>query len=55
MAVKWVDTPSGVSIAVHSLGGQGPVLLLAPANGFHGRCYQPVVGNSCTGMWNFVL
>ena len=43
MAVTWVSTLTGVDIAVHQLGGHGRLLLFAPANGFHGRCYQPLV------------
>lgn len=43
MGTIWVRKASGVDVAVHSLGGRGPILLFAPANGFHGRCYEPVV------------
>ena len=43
METIWVATPSGVDIAVHCLGGKGQILLFAPANGFHGRCYEAVV------------
>lgn len=32
----------GVELAVHDLGGEGPVLLISHATGFHGRCYLPV-------------
>ena len=43
MSIIWVPTPSKIEIAVHSLGGNGAPLLFAPANGFHGMCYQGVV------------
>ena len=33
----------GAPINVHAFGGSGPCLLFAPANGFHGLCYKPVV------------
>ncbi|QGG94786.1 alpha/beta fold hydrolase [Actinomarinicola tropica] len=37
-----VRTPDGVDVAVHDLGGTGPVLLFAHATGFHGRVWQPL-------------
>lgn len=37
-----VASTHGVEIAVHDLGGEGPILLLAHATGFHGRVWQPV-------------
>lgn len=37
-----VPSSDGVELAVHDLGGEGPVLLISHATGFHGRCYQPV-------------
>lgn len=40
-----VSTPDGADLAVHVLragAGQRPAVLFAHANGFHGRCYQPV-------------
>jgi pimeloyl-ACP methyl ester carboxylesterase len=32
----------GVEVAVHDLGGHGPVLVMAHAAGFHGRVWQPL-------------
>jgi pimeloyl-ACP methyl ester carboxylesterase len=37
-----VTTPDGNEVAVHDLGGEGPVLLLAHATGFHGWVWAPV-------------
>lgn len=37
-----VPSTDGVQLAVHDLGGSGPVLLIAHATGFHGRAYGPV-------------
>jgi pimeloyl-ACP methyl ester carboxylesterase len=37
-----VASTDGVSVAVHDLGGDGDVLLLAHATGFHGRAYLPL-------------
>ena len=37
-----LPSTDGVKIAVHDLGGTGPALLIAHANGFHGRCYIPL-------------
>ena len=37
-----VRTPDGIDVAVHDLGGTGPVLLFAHATGFHGRVWQPL-------------
>jgi pimeloyl-ACP methyl ester carboxylesterase len=31
-----------VHLAVHDLGGAGPLLLVSHATGFHGRCYAPM-------------
>ena len=36
-----VASTDGVEIAVHDLGGNGPLLLVSHATGFHGRCYEP--------------
>lgn len=36
-----VDSTDGVRVAVHELGGEGPLLLLAHATGFHGRVWGP--------------
>lgn len=46
MSTTFVKKSTGVEIAVHSLGGNGPLLIFAPANGFHGRCYEPLVRSS---------
>ncbi len=37
-----VASTDDVDIAVHDLGGNGPLLLVSHATGFHGRCYEPV-------------
>ena len=37
-----VTAVDGLRIAVHALGGAGPELLLAHANGFHGRIWRPL-------------
>ena len=37
-----VASTDGVEIAVHDLGGNGPLLLVSHATGFHGRCYEPL-------------
>lgn len=37
-----VMSSNGVELAVHDLGGDGPVLLLSHATGFHGHCYLPM-------------
>ena len=37
-----VGSTDGVRLAVHDLGGRGPVLLVSHATGFHGRCYLPM-------------
>ncbi|HYF47467.1 MAG TPA: alpha/beta hydrolase [Acidimicrobiales bacterium] len=37
-----VDSTKGVSVAVHDLGGEGPPLLVAHANGFCGGAYGPL-------------
>jgi pimeloyl-ACP methyl ester carboxylesterase len=34
--------PAAVDVAVHDLGGDGPLLLISHATGFHGRCYEPM-------------
>ena len=36
-----VGSTDGVRVAVHELGGDGPLLLLAHATGFHGRVWAP--------------
>lgn len=40
--MRTVAVPEGPALAVHDLGGRGPVVLLAHAAGFHGRAWQPV-------------
>jgi pimeloyl-ACP methyl ester carboxylesterase len=37
-----VASTNGVDLAVHDLGGTGPLLLLSHATGFHGHCYVPL-------------
>lgn len=39
LSVKSVD---GTEIVVHRLGGDGPVLMIVHATGFHGRAYAPM-------------
>ncbi len=41
-APRYVSSTSGVDVALHDLGGDGPIVLFAHATGFHGRCYEPV-------------
>lgn len=38
-----VPSTAGVRIHVQDWGGSGPPLLFLSANGFHGRCYAPMV------------
>lgn len=38
----FVPSTDGVQLAVHHLGGGGPLLLISHATGFHGHCYDPV-------------
>jgi pimeloyl-ACP methyl ester carboxylesterase len=40
--MRQVPSSGGVSLAVHDLGGEGPPLFLAHANGFHGRVFAPL-------------
>jgi pimeloyl-ACP methyl ester carboxylesterase len=42
MAGVRVRSTDGVELAVHDLGGRGPTLLLAHANGFHGMVFAPL-------------
>jgi pimeloyl-ACP methyl ester carboxylesterase len=37
-----VRSSSGVDVALHDLGGDGPTLMVSHATGFHGRCYLPM-------------
>ncbi|MCX7619885.1 MAG: alpha/beta hydrolase [Acidimicrobiales bacterium] len=37
-----MPSTDGIEIAVHDLGGEGPVLLACHATGFHGHVWQPV-------------
>lgn len=39
---RTVTSSFGVELAVHDLGGTGPLLLLSHATGFHGHCYVPL-------------
>ncbi len=41
-------TEDGVGIAVHDLGGSGPVLLISHATGFHGMALAPMAGRLST-------
>jgi pimeloyl-ACP methyl ester carboxylesterase len=43
MTAMHIPSSDGVLLAVHDLGGDGPDLLLAHANGFHGRVWDPMV------------
>lgn len=38
-----VPSTAGVQVHVQDWGGSGPPLLFLSANGFHGRCYAPMV------------
>ncbi len=40
-----IDSTDGVRLAVHELGGDGPLLLLAHATGFHGRVWEPLASH----------
>jgi pimeloyl-ACP methyl ester carboxylesterase len=42
LPTEHVESTDGVPIAVHPLGGSGPLLLVSHATGFHGRCYAPL-------------
>ena len=37
-----VPSTDGVRLALHHLGGDGPVVLVCHATGFHGRAYEPL-------------
>ncbi|MDH4145350.1 MAG: alpha/beta hydrolase [Acidimicrobiia bacterium] len=41
---RFVTSSRGVQVAVHELGGDGPLLLVCHATGFCGRAYQPLAG-----------
>ena len=38
-----MKSTQGVELAVHDFGGEGPLLVMAHATGFHGMVYQPLV------------
>jgi len=38
-----VPSTAGVQLGVTDCSGEGPPLLFLAANGFHGRCYAPMV------------
>lgn len=40
-----VTTADGLRIAVHDLRGQGPIVLLAHATGFHGHVWEPLAAD----------
>jgi pimeloyl-ACP methyl ester carboxylesterase len=40
--MQLVPSTDGVTLAVHDLGGRGPVLLCSHATGFHGHVWQPM-------------
>lgn len=42
ITTELVASTHGVTLAVHDLGGTGPLLLLAHATGFHGRVWVPL-------------
>ncbi|HUW02964.1 MAG TPA: alpha/beta fold hydrolase [Acidimicrobiales bacterium] len=37
-----IDSTQGARVALHELGGDGPLLLIAHATGFHARAYLPL-------------
>ncbi len=39
---RFVPSTDDVDVALHDLGGEGPVLVFVHATGFHGHCYLPV-------------
>jgi pimeloyl-ACP methyl ester carboxylesterase len=50
------DAVSGVRLAVHDWGGDGPPLLLAHATGFHGMVWSPIAGRLADAgrhVWSF--
>lgn len=51
-----VASTGGVQIAVHELGGaaDAPLLLLAHANGFHGRVFEPLVAEGLADTYRCV-
>ena len=40
--VQPITSTDGVTLALHDLGGRGPVLFVSHATGFHGRAYLPL-------------
>ncbi len=38
----YIDSTDGVKVALHDLGGSGPLLLIIHATGFHAHCYEPI-------------
>jgi pimeloyl-ACP methyl ester carboxylesterase len=40
----FIPSSDGVAVAVHDLGGSGPLLLISHATGFHGRAYTTLAG-----------
>ena len=45
MMPSTVSTADGVRVAIHDLGGRGPVVLLAHATGFHGHVWEPLAAD----------
>ncbi|HSL58128.1 MAG TPA: alpha/beta hydrolase [Acidimicrobiales bacterium] len=43
--MRHVASTDGVVLAVHELGGSGPLVLLAHATGFHGRVWAPLAAH----------
>ena len=43
--MTYATAPDGVRIRIHHLGGNGPPLLAVHATGFHGRVWEPFVGD----------
>ena len=39
---QFIPSTDDVEVALHDLGGDGPILVFAHATGFHGRCYIPI-------------
>lgn len=48
--IRIVTSTDGVRLPVYDLGGDGPLLLVAHATGFHGRVYDPMLA-AIDGFW----
>src|SRR5690606_7765041 len=50
-----VRSTGAVDVALHDLGGAGPALLVAHANGLHGRCYGPLAESLADSAHTFAV